>query len=424
MFHSREIVTAVELGSSKICVLIGEAGEGGRVNIIGRGIAPSAGAVVKGEIYNMEKAFDQLAIALEEADRSSNHELGNSRLVVVVVTGCGIDSLQGVGTVFIKNEQHRVTQKERFEAHENAKVQHIAPDREIINSSESYFMIDGRPVRNPLDQNARKLDAYVHVVHAVATRLENFRSIIRESGFEDSMVEVAFAPLAADFGILSEEEREHGVLLIDLGAGTTEFDVEYNSGIQASGVIQVGFEHVCNDLSIGLDLPISLCRKLIEEGTLVRAIRDRRDWLEFPQPGSGMRRIPLVSFETIVDLRLREIFEIIKKTLADRGALGNLEAGGVLTGGGALFERTAGIFREVFDLSCRIGQPLESGGAVVGVENPRYSTVWGALKIAYYNELNSGSRGRGTFGNLIDAADGFLSRFRRNLSNLKETIRM
>ena len=425
MFHSREIVTAIELGSSKICVLIGEAGEGGRVNIIGRGTAPSAGAVVKGEIYNMEKAFDQLAAALEEADRSSNHELGNSRLVVVVVTGCGIDSHQGVGTVFIKNEQHRVTQKERFEAHENAKVQHIAPDREIINSSESYFMIDGRPVRNPLEQNARKLDAYVHVVHAVASRLENFRTIVRESGFEDSMMEVAFAPLAADFGILSEEEREHGVLLIDLGAGTTEFDVEYNSGIQASGVIQVGFDHVCNDLSIGLDLPISLCRKLIEEGTLVRAIRDRRDWLEFPQPGSGMRRIPLVSFETIVDLRLREIFEIIKKTLADRGALGNLEAGGVLTGGGALFERTAGIFREVFDLSCRIGQPLESGGAVVGVENPRYSTVWGALKIAaYYNELNSGSRGRGTFGNLIDAADGFLSRFRRNLSNLKETIRM
>ena len=88
MFHSREIVTAIELGSSKICVLIGEAGEGGRVNIIGRGTAPSAGAVVKGEIYNMEKAFDQLAAALEEADRSSNHELGNSRLVVVVVTGC------------------------------------------------------------------------------------------------------------------------------------------------------------------------------------------------------------------------------------------------------------------------------------------------------------------------------------------------
>ena len=425
MFNNREIVTAVELGSSKICVLVGEAGTDGRVSIIGRGVAPSAGAVVKGEIDNMEKAFEQLALALEDADKTSERELGNSRVLVVAVTGCGIDSHCGVGTVFIKNEEHKVTEKERIEAHENARIQHLAPDREIINSSESYFLIDDRRVRNPINQNARKLDAYVHVVHAVAARLENFRSILRESGFEDSMMEVVFSPLAADVGILSDEERENGVLLIDIGAGTSEYVVEYNSGVLASGVLQVGFDHVCNDLAIGLGLHIDVCRKLTADGTLAAAIRERREFLEFPRSIGKVRRIPAASFETIIDLRLREIFEIIRDSLAAKGALNNLDAGGVLTGGGALFERTPMLFREVFELGCRIGQPLEAGGAVTGVEDPRYSTVWGALKIAaYYNELNSGRSGRGTVGGLLDAVDGLLTRTRRTWRNLRGSFRL
>lgn len=425
MFNTREIVTAIELGSSKICVLVGEAGQDGRVNIIGRGVAPSAGSIIKGEIDNMEKAFEQLSLALEDADRSSDRELGNSRVVVVAVTGCGIDSHCGVGTVFVKNEMHKVTEKERIEAHENARIQHLAPDREIINSSESYFLIDDRRVRNPINQNARKLDAYVHVVHAIGARLENFRSIVRESGFEDAMVEVVFSPLAADFGILSDEERENGVVLIDIGAGTTEYVVEYNTGVQASGVIQVGFEHVCNDLAIGLDLHIDVCRKLATDGTLIAAIRDHREYLEFPRSTGKVRKIPVASFETIIDLRLREIFEIVRDSLAAKGVLNNLDAGGVLTGGGALFERSAVLFREVFEMGCRIGQPLEAGGAVTGVENPRYSMIWGALKIAaYYNELNSARGNRGTVGGLLDAVDGFLNRTRRTWQNLRGSFRL
>ncbi len=427
MFNSREIVTAVEIGTSKICVLIGEVDAEGRVAIIGRGTAPTSGSVVKGEICNMEKVFEQLAVALEEAARSSRGELDNSRLIVLTVTGCGIDSLQSTGTVFVKNEQRKVTERERFEAHENAKIQNLAPEREIINSSESYFLVDGRPVRNPLDQSARKLDACVHLIHGVSARVENFKTLIRNSGFEDSMVEVVFSPLADIMGVLSDDEREHGVLLVNLGAGTTEYGVEYRSGVQASGVIQVGFDHLANDLSVGLDLPLGQCRKLLEDGILNRMFREQSaEPLEFPAPGGGRRRIPLISFETIIDLRLRELFTLIKKRLEQGGHLKNLDAGGVLTGGGALFDRSSLIFREIFDhFPCRIGQPLEGGAAVPGVENPRYSTVWGALKIAgYYNWNNQGTRGRGAIGSLIDAMDGFLNRTRRGWETFKSSIRM
>ena len=337
MFHTRDIVTAIEIGTSKINVLVGEAGPDGRVNVVGRGSAPSAGSVVKGEIEDMDLAFEQLGNAIADAESASDGLLNSTKVVVVAVTGCRMEAFQGIGSVVVRNDEHKVTNKERIEAHENARVLHLATGREIINSSESYFTIDERRIRNPLNHTASKLEAYVHVVHADAARLENFRSIVRDSGFEEAAIEVAFSPLADDFGILSDEEREHGVLLVDLGAGTTEFVVEYNSGVQASGVLQIGFDHVCNDLSLGLDLHIDVCRKLIEEKTLQRAMQERREYMEFPSSTGRGRKIPLPSFEVIIDARLREIFEIIRSMAAAQGALGSLDAGGALTRGGALF---------------------------------------------------------------------------------------
>ncbi len=411
MFNARDIVTAIELGTSKITVLVGEAGPEGRVTVLGRGSAPSAGSVIKGEIEDMELAFERLSDAIEEAADASAGLLNSTRVVTIAVTGSRMECFQGIGSVVVKNDTHKVTYKERMEAHENARVLHLAAGREIINSSESYFLVDERRVKNPLGLTAGKLDAYVHVVHADAVRLENFRSIVRDSGFEEAAIEVVFSPLADNFGILSEEEHEHGVLLVDLGAGTTEYVIEQNGGVLGSGVLQVGFEHVCNDLAVGLDLHIDVCRKLITGGALEKAIRARQEYLEFPSSTGKVRKIPLASFEVIVDSRLREIFEIIRAMAGEEILSGGLDAGGVLTGGGALFCRSLPLFREVFDFSCRVGQPFEAGGAVTGLDSPRYSTIWGALKVAgYYNSLNRNQGSRSVFGNLIDAVNDALNR--------------
>lgn len=424
MFQTRDVVTAIEIGTSKINVLVGEAGSDGTVTVSGLGSAPSAGSVVKGEIENMDLAFEQLGSAIADAESASDGLLNSTKVVVVAVTGCRMEAFQGVGSVVIRNEAHKVTGKERLEAHENARVRRLATGREIINSTESYFTIDGRRISNPLNHTASKLEAYVHVIHADAARIENFRSIVRDSGFEEARIEVAFSALADDFGILTEEEREHGVLLVDVGAGTTEFVVEYNSGVYASGVLQIGFDHVCNDLSLGLDLHIDVCRRLIEENTLQRAIQERREYLEFPGSTGRKRRIPLSSFEVIVDARLREVFEIIRAMASEQGAPARLDAGGVLTGGGALFKRTEQIFYEVFDMSCRIGKPFDAGGVLTGLDTPRCSTIWGALKIAsYYNELNTAQRGRGMVGSLIDIVDGMLNKTRIGWRNFKGALR-
>ena len=389
------------MGTSKFCVLVGEVDENGHLDVIGRGEAPSAGSVVKGEIVDMEKAGDQLAKALEEADRASGRSLALSHLMMVVVTGCGISSQPGVGMVLIRNDEHVVTEAERREANDNARVLNLAAERKIINTSESFFLVDGRRVSNPLRHHGSKLEAHIHIVHGISARVDNFRNLLRESGFEDTDIDVVFSPVAADFGVLSEREREDGVLLIDLGAGCTEYVMEYDNGLCASGVLQVGMEHVANDLSIGLGLSIDQCRKLLVSGELERASQQGQSHLTLRGGTGSERSIPLCSFDTIIDFRLREIFSIVRRQLELAGSPRSLAAGGVLTGGGALFPRARELFSEVFDLACQVAQPRDAEGAITDLASPRYSAVWGALKIAAHYR-NGDSAGGGGFWSLWD----------------------
>ena len=413
MFNSRNIVSAVEIGTSKICVLVGEIGEEGRLDVIGRGEAPSAGAVVKGEIVDMERAQEQLAKALDEAERSSQNSLSMARMVMVVVTGCGIASQPGVGVVLVRNPERIVTEAERNEADENARVLNLAADRRIINTSESFFKVDGRRVSNPLKHKGGKLEAHIHIVHGISSRLDNFSNLVGDAGFENASIDMVFAPVAADFGVLSELEREDGVLLIDLGAGCTEYVVEYDCGVCASGVLQIGMEHVANDLSIGLGLGIDQCRKLLVSGELQRAAERGETTLRMRGGTGGERDIPCASFDMIIDCRLREIFSIIRRQLEQANAPRSLAGGGVLTGGGALFPRTREIFDEVFDLSCRIAQPRDAEGAITDLASPRYSAVWGALKIAaHYRAIDAANEGltSGILANIEDKMRSLLGR--------------
>ena len=420
MFNSRNIVSAVEIGTSKFCVLVGEIDGNGRLDVIGRGEAPSASSVVKGEIVDMDRAYEQLSKALEEADRVSERALTMSRLVMVLVTGCGIMSQPGVGMVLVRNSDHVVTEKEQGEANDNARVLNLSAERRIINTCNSFFLVDGRRVSNPLRHHGSKLEAHIHIVHGVSSRVDNFRKLVRDSGLEDADIDVVFSPIAADYGVLSERERDEGVLLVDLGAGCTEYVMEYDNGLCASGVLQVGMEHVANDLSIGLGLSIEQCRKLLVSGDLARAGDSGQSQLRLRGVSGAERDIPLSSFDTIIDCRLREIFTIIRCQLEQAGAPCSMAVDGVMTGGGALFPRAREIFGEVFDLSCQVARPRDAEGAITDLASPRYSAVWGALKLAAdYLNNDDNADGSGLFSSLENNANAFL----RGLGKLRKAIK-
>ena len=177
MFSNSDIVCAIELGTSKVSALVGAVSADGGVDIIGRGCVPSQG-IIKGEISDVQRAENCLIRALEEAENSCG-ALANCCLVTVLVTGCDIDSQGGTGSTVIKNSMGQVTMNEIIEAEENAEIINLVHEREIINKSTSYYELDNRRVENPENMPGSRLDAHVHLVHGISSRINNFTSLVR-----------------------------------------------------------------------------------------------------------------------------------------------------------------------------------------------------------------------------------------------------
>lgn len=404
--------------------MVGQTSADGKLAVIGFGECPSNNAVIKGEIVDMDVALEQLTKAISDADESSNRMLNESNVVALSVTGSSILSYQGTGTVFIHNEENRVGEDDIAVAVQNAQSNNIPYDRTLINSFDSYFLLDGhKRVRNPLDMVAHKLEVCIHAVHGKTNQVENFYSLLRDAGFDEDPAPV-FSGIASAYGVLSDEEKENGVLLVDMGAGTTEYLAIFNMGILESGILPVGTEHLANDLSLGLDLHISDCRKLLRDESIIEHIQQRKPFIEISERLGGVRKIPLTSFEKIIDLRLREIFQVIRRKLQPRNVLQNLGSGGVITGGGALLPRSSELYREVFHIPVRVGQPFAANGAAAGIEDPRYGTVWGTLKFAEeFNQIVNARQKTGIAEKLLNTADGAANRILRSLSDVFKSLK-
>lgn len=421
MFSSSDIVCAVELGTSKISILIGEVSADGAVDIIGRGCVPSQG-IIKGEITDVKSAEAALNRALEEAENSCG-ELANCKLVTVLVTGCGIDSQSGIGSTVIKNAQRTVTMNEIIEAEENAEIINLVPEREVINKSTSFYLLDNRRVSNPENMPGSRLDAHVHLVHGISLRIRNFTDLVRSCGFENTDMEIIFAPLASSYGIVTRSERENGILLVDFGMGCTDYAVEFNDGTTGSGVLQIGFDHIANDLAIGLDLPIDTCRRLLESGELFKAREENRETIDFPSSINGLRRIPLTSFEIIIEMRLRETFEIVRAKLEAAKVPLNFGSGVIATGGGSRYHRTPEILGEVFNTHCQVRFPADLRGALTGLDDPRFSASWGALKYAAVCLRRSSGGSDNALDKIVNGINRLFDNSRTGFNNIRKSIK-
>jgi len=384
------IATAVEIGTSQISILVGEVTEDS-VTVIGRGSAPSGEAMRKGEIRDMElvsKAFEQ---AMAQADESSGGAVLGSAIVTQVISGGGVICTTGVGTASVRNEAGIVGEAEMNEARSNAQVIEITPGWQIINTDDIFWRLDGRPVGHPLNQRGRKLEVQVLIVLAPSAQVANFSDLIRNSELLNAKLYNAYAPICAKEGTLTDKEADDGAVLIDLGAGCTDFLVARDGGMVEAGTLQIGFDHVANDLAIGLGLSFGVCRKLLESGAVKAAIEQESPALVIQLPNGGPQEIPLSRFEAIINPRLQEIFEQVRKHIRTQGALFS----GVLTGGGALHPGALELFSKTFNLPCRVGTVADATGSITGLDSPRCTTVWGALKIAayYYRSFSAGKGG-------------------------------
>lgn len=408
MFKHKHIITAIEIGTSKICVLIAETDSEGNMTVLAHGECPSEEAVSKGEIVNMDQVIRSLDEAIEEAESAAEVEIDTHNLYISV-TGSHIRSYKGIGRILITGEERRINADHVVEALRNATVIPILPGYIMLNSIDGNFIIDGmRRLSNPIDQIGNKLEAFSHIICGNRNSVENFQTPLRELGYDSSIP--VFSALASATGVLTDDELEYGVLLIDMGAGTTEYILFHNSGVHASGIIPIGCEHLANDLSIGLEMNINICRKLI-----VDSPRGKEGGAFIEIEGTlGSRKIPVNTIEKVFDLRLRETFNLIHRQIKEQKLLPLMDRGIVLCGGAAMLPQVNDIVYSIFEAPVRTGYPIELSGAVTDLKSPRYSMIVGLLK--------HGERDRQTR-EAVDKSEIIKSLDRRILSFWKKTKR-
>lgn len=389
MFRSRTIMTAIEIGTSKVCALIGSSDTNGDMNILGQGErslrlasgASSPGAVCKGEVMEMNEVALAITEAVREAEDTAGYSIDRNNLFIAV-TGPHIQTTQGRGVVHIRTAERKVTEAYVQQAIEGAMNINLPTNLKEINSFDSYYLLDddNRRVANPVGQIANKLEAVVHIVYGDVNRIDTTCSALHEIGY-DRDVETVFSAIAASYGVLTESEKEEGVLLIDMGAGTTEFLMLQNSGIQASGVLPFGTEHIANDLHVAFGLPIDECRKMAAHRDLFGMLQSKHAVMTIHAKDGrrGERQIPLHSIEKVIELRVQEIITLIQVSLEEELSKQSLCIPVVLTGGGALLPYVTDIVSKIFNAPVRIGVPQNIAGTLSHINSPRYGMICGLL---------------------------------------------
>ena len=398
----RSFFTVIEFGTSKITVLHCSVGKNGEPEILGYSSADSGGAVVKGDIADTAKAEQILSKVLEAADDSVGSYLGRGD-VYFLISGRSISSVRGEGCAMIYSSDKRITEEHVQEADEKTKMSvPIPPNMTDVELFTSCYILDKNlQVKDPLGCEASRLDSVLHIILAEQAKRNMAAELLREAGFEKDIRDI-FTGVASFYGTLTRDEMENGVLLLDIGAGVMEYIGIIQNGIVVSGVIPLGIDNLANDLAIGLDLPISLTRKLLIDGRLDAARNSGDVYLEISSVNDVLHRdIPISSIEKIINLRLQETFTILKTELESRGVMQSFQSGLVLTGGGAKIPAIAEFASGVLGCHKRIASPVEIAGMNEQLRDPRYSAVCGAVK--YIMELS----GQGAGISLVNVADVF-----------------
>ena len=407
------IITGIEFGSDKICVIHGRPDQNGNIEVLSFASLPSKNSIVKGTIIDQNAVLNILKSVLDESEKGLGWKFSRAeQQVYFLVNGMHVTSQFGEGTVLNYNDDKKITAAHVVKAIENAKNLAVSTDLVNIQVYDSFFLLDdSKRTFNPIGSLAEKLTAVIHIVFADRKRIDMVQTILRELGFESGYP--IFVPFADAYGVLTQDERNQGTLLFDYGAGVCSYVLLYKEGILLSGSIPTGVNNVANDLSIALDLPYDYCQKFLRESRLKTLRGEGKNYVEYKVSGGGaekIRRIPLDSFEKVMDLRQRETFSILKKELERANMLSYLRNSVVMTGGGSLIDSAPSIMMNVVNLPVRCGETMNVTGALSAFRSPMpcYSAILGLVKHAAVLEEDSPSGGNGLGRTMIHATDQFL----------------
>jgi cell division protein FtsA len=368
-----EIIVGLDIGTTKIAAIAGEVTDDG-VDIIGIGTAPSKG-LRRGVVVNIDATVSSIKAAIDEAENMAGCQISS---VFAAISGAHVRGLNSHGIVAVKDKEVRDADVARVI--EAAKAVAIPMDREVLHVLPQQYVIDDQDgIRDPLGMAGVRLEAKVHIVTTAVTSAQNVVKCANRCGLQ--VADIVLEPLASAQAVLEDDERELGVALVDIGGGTCDLAIFADGAIVHTAVLPLGGGHVTNDIATVLRTPLDSAEKIKRKyGCASRTLIDDGDTMEVPSVGGrGPRVLPRSTVVEIIEPRVEEIFEHVKRELMRSGWADGLAAGVVLTGGATCLEGTCEVAEQVLGLPTRRGYPTKVGGLVDVVKSPSYSTGVGLV---------------------------------------------
>lgn len=373
---SDSILVGLDIGTTKVCAVVGELNEHGSVEILGVGSTPSKG-IRRGVVINIEGTMKSVLDAVEAAEMMSGRDVHG---VITGIAGAQIEGINSRGVVAVTGRGREITREDIDRVIEAARAIVIPMDREVLHVIPQEYIVDDQGgIRNPVDMIGIRLEAEVHIITGSVTAAQNLLKCVNRAGFR--VEDIVLQSLASSMAVLSEDEKELGVLLIDLGGGTTDILVHMDGAPYHTSVVSIGGEQVTSDLSIMLKTPMESAEKIKREsGCCYEHMVDDDEKIIVPGVGGWpSAEIPRIETTRIIQPRMSEIFNLVKDQVVKKGYLPRLGGGVVLTGGGALLKGSVELAQEIFGLPVRLGVPADVGGLVKEYRSPLYSTATGLV---------------------------------------------
>jgi cell division protein FtsA len=374
-----DLLCGLDIGTTKTAAVIATAGTDGPIDIIGFGVAPSSG-LRKGVVTDLEETVKSIEAAMEAAERMAGVHVAKA---FVGVSGEHIASLNSHGIVAVSGEDREVTPHDVKRVVEASTIITLPAERQVIHTLPREFTVDGQNgITDPVGMTATRLEVETHIVTAGSSFVANLVKCVHRAGIEPAGV--VFAALAAGAAVLLPEERAAGVLLLDLGGGTTDVAVYWGGGVYHTWTVPVGGAMVTNDIALGLKTSFAEAESIKLAYGTADTTRDLGDETFEVKALSGRstRPAPKTFLRQIIVARLNEIFKLVRSNLAQSCPPEVMLAELVLTGGAA---QTAGIdvlAGEIFDLPARIGTPVNVGGLTESIKHPAYAAAVGSVVFA------------------------------------------
>jgi len=395
--EQQNLLVALDIGSAKTFALVAEASEAG-LRYRGHGVAESRGSR-KGVIVDLDKAVASIQRAVEQAEQSAGAQVDHA---VVSVGGTHIRGITSRRGLVLGSKPREIGREEVRQALDKARSVSLPPDRQVLHLLPQEFILDDQgAIRDPDGMLAAKLEAQVHMITAQGSVTQSVVTAANRAGVE--VTDTVYEGLVAGDCVLKSDERELGVVMCDIGAGTTELLVLFEGAVAHSGVVPIGGDHFTNDVAVGLRTPLSEAEKLKRSfGSAVVTMVPEGNELEVPAVGDRTSKLVSQRFlAEILEPRATELFEHVRDNLRQGGVLELCAAGSVLTGGGGLLANMAQIAEQTLRKPSRVGLPSPISKMPAQISGPEYSVAIGTILYAHRGRLARNRPGEQGFSSKI-----------------------